>query len=112
MLGVWTADPHVMLPWAICVGALIACQAEARPPSDTAAVRCELAATDSARAVCVAIEAASKRAGRAQRLHEFRRDSGGFSILTPPEMSRGTDGDLTVRLSRDFVVLGFGPDSA
>ncbi len=96
----------------IGLGALTGCETDARPPRDTVAVRCDLAATDSARAVCVALDTATKRAGGPRRLHEFRRDTGGYSILTLPERSMATDGDLTVRLSRDFRVLGFGPDSA
>jgi hypothetical protein len=73
---------------------------------------CEHKATDSARAACVAVDAASRRAGRAQRVHEFRTVPAGYSILTVPVEVRRTDGDLTVHVSRTFEVTGFGPDSA
>jgi hypothetical protein len=74
--------------------------------------RCEREGTDSARAACVAVEAASRRAGVAQRVHEFRWEPGGYSILTVPVKLRGTDGEVTVHVSHAFEVTSFGPDSA
>jgi hypothetical protein len=94
------------------IAVVVACASCAGGGDAAQAPACEQEGTDSARAACVAVEAASRRVGRAQRVQEFRREQAGYSILTVPVEIRGTDGDLTVHVSRTFEVTGFGPDSA
>ena len=72
---------------------------------------CLVSSSDSARAVCTALDTAERLTDVERRVAEFRFDSAGFSILTLPVQPKATDGDLTVRLSKDFKVVGFGPDS-
>jgi hypothetical protein len=67
---------------------------------------------DSARAAQLALDTASKRASAAYFVREFRCEPGGYSILTLPVRALRTDGDLTVHVSANFRVTGFGPDSA
>jgi hypothetical protein len=93
---------------AAVVAAIAGCARDEAPRGDA----CEREGTDSARAVCVALDAARRRTGQEPQALEFRRDSAGYSILTIPTKSLATDGDLTVHVSHAFEVTGFGPDSA
>lgn len=73
---------------------------------------CGSLSSDSAHAACVALDTATRLTRETRKVHEFRRDSLGFSILTLPVKPTHTDGDLTVHVSKAFNVNGFGPDSA
>ena len=95
-------------PVAALLAATAGCAREG-PPQPRA---CEREGSDSARAVCVALNAADRQRGQPTRVLEFRREPGGYSILTLPAKPLGTDGDLTVHVSHTFKVTGFGPDSA
>ena len=94
----------------VAVGIVVGCRSGDRQ-SATSAAACATAA-DSTRAARVALDTAARLTGQARVVHEFRCEVGGYSILTLPTVVRATDGDLTVRVSRTFVVTGFGPDSA
>jgi hypothetical protein len=108
MKGFNGARLAVLFPTALT---LIACQADTESRTAASSAPCAREPGDSARTVDIAVAAASRQAGRPQRVHEFRREPGGFSILTLPERVPGRDGDLTVRLNCFNVVVGFGPDS-
>ena len=102
----------VLLVWILVLsGCQPAKESDAAARSDTISTRCAREPADSARAVCVGVEVASREVGRSQRLYEFRREPGGFAIVTVPDSIVMTDGELTVHLSLDFRVRGFGPDS-
>ena len=89
--------------------ALAACD---RPRQTATASDCGSPSSDSARAACIALDTTSRLTHQVRKVHEFRRDSVGYSILTLPVQPRGTDGDLTVHVSKTFKVTGFGSDSA
>lgn len=67
--------------------------------------RCASPATDSARAVCIALRAAS-RDGLGAKVLEMRREEGGFCIVTVPDDPRVTDGRAAVRVGADGRVRG------
>ncbi len=67
--------------------------------------------SDSARAAQVALDTAGKLMHDAYVVTEFRCERGGYSILTVPATTRRMDRSLTVQVSEQLRVIGFGPDS-
>ena len=66
---------------------------------------CASQGTDSARAVCIALRAASRQ-GQAAKVLEMRREEGGYCIVTIPADPRTLDGMAVVRVGADGRIRG------
>ena len=94
-------------PAATLIFLLAACEVSEQvpPPAGSAAAGCASEATDSARAICIALDTLARGERLPARLWRFTMEGDTFRIITVPADPAVIDGMGVVRVSRRGKVL-------